>query len=137
MNQAITDFIPQRPPIVMIDRLIQSDLESATSAFTILPTNIFVDDGKFTEPGLIENIAQTAAAMVGYQSSLQQIPTPIGYIASIKDLSIKFLPDVLSTIRTTINVTNTVMDVTIIKGMVEQNEKIVCSCEMRILIQKN
>ena len=137
MMQHITDYIPQRPPIVMIDKLIQSDLDSALSSLHILPTNIFVEDGKLTEPGLIENIAQTAAAMVGYQSALHKMPTPLGYIASIKELVINFLPEAMSTIHTNIRVTNTVMDITIIKGSIEQDNRIICSCEMRILIQKN
>jgi 3-hydroxyacyl-[acyl-carrier-protein] dehydratase len=135
--QPITDYIPQRAPIVMIDTLVTSDLESAHSSLHILPSNIFVENGKFTEPGLIENIAQTAAAMVGYQSALQKLPTPLGYIASIKDLVINSLPQAMSTIQTKIKVTNTVMDITIIKGTIEQESKTICSCEMRILIQKN
>jgi 3-hydroxyacyl-[acyl-carrier-protein] dehydratase len=133
----ITHFIPQRPPMVMVDELIKSDSTSATTTFYILPENIFVEARKFTESGLIENIAQTAAAMVGHQCALQKIPVPIGFIAAVKDLKINFAPEELSTIRTTVTVTNTIMNVTIIQGKVEQSEKLVCSCEMKILIQSN
>ncbi len=137
MNLPITHFIPQRPPMVMIDELIKSDSVSAATAFYILPENIFVEAGKLTEPGLIENIAQTAAAMVGHECSTLGIPVPIGFIAAVKDLKINFAPEVLSTINTTVTVTNFVMNVTIINAKVEQSGKLVCSCEMKILIQTN
>lgn len=131
----ILDYIPQRPPMVMVDELIQCDHETATSSFQIIAGNIFVDDKKFTESGLIENIAQTAAAMVGYQCALKKIPVPIGFIAAVKDLKINFMPAVPSTIQTSVRVTNNVMNVTIIEGRIEQTGKLLCICEMKILIQ--
>jgi 3-hydroxyacyl-[acyl-carrier-protein] dehydratase len=137
MNQAIIEYIPQRAPMIMVDALQQVTDKTATSTFCIQPDNIFVTDGKFTEPGLLENIAQTAAAMAGHQSALKKIPAPIGYLAAIKDLKIFSLPTVQAKIETTVNLTNTVLDVTIVEGTVRQNEKLLCSCEMRILIQKS
>jgi predicted hotdog family 3-hydroxylacyl-ACP dehydratase len=136
MKGAITDYIPQRPPIVMIDKLVYADETTAVSSFQILPTTLFVENEKFTEPGLVENIAQTAAAMVGYQCSLQNEPVPIGFIAAVKDLKINFIPVLFSTIQTKVAVINTVMNITIVEGRVEQLGKLLCSCEMKILIQK-
>ena len=121
----------------MIDELLEATDTAATSAFKILPENILVDAGQFTEPGLIENIAQTAAAMVGYQCMIQQVPVPVGFIAAVKDLKVLALPPVETVIQTQIQVTNTVMDVTIVQGKVEQSGKLLCSCEMRILVQKS
>ena len=74
--------------MVMIDRLVSAESDSAVSSFLIKTDNIFVEDGKFTEPGLVENIAQTAAAMVGHHCALNKIPVPIGFIAAVKDLKI-------------------------------------------------
>src|SRR5690349_19299265 len=133
MKQPITQFIPQRQPFVMIDELLEATDTAATSTFKILPENILVDAGRFTEPGLIENIAQTAAAMVGYQCTIQQVPVPVGFIAAVKDLKVLALPPIEAVIQTQIQVTNTVMDVTIVQGKVEQSGKLLCSCEMRIL----
>jgi 3-hydroxyacyl-[acyl-carrier-protein] dehydratase len=134
---SITTLIPQRPPMVMIDQLMESNSVFAISSFQILPQNIFVHNGKLAEPGLIENIAQTAAAMVGQECANKGIPVPIGFIAAIKELEINSLPEILSTINTTVRVTNTVLNVTIIEGVIRQFEKIVCSCEMKILIRTN
>jgi predicted hotdog family 3-hydroxylacyl-ACP dehydratase len=136
VNQPIINFIPQRPPMVMIDTLIQSTDKTATTSLTILPSNIFVEDNYLRESGLIENIAQTAAAMVGHECMVRNVPVPVGFIAAVKDLKINALPQVNSTIQTSITVTNMVMDITIVHGKIEQSGNLLCSCEMRILVQK-
>ena len=136
MNQPAINYIPQRPPMVMIDELIKSGENSATTSLAVKAINIFVENGVLAEPGLIENIAQTAAAMVGHQCSIQNIPVPVGFIAAVKNLKINSLPKVGTTIQTNIAVTNTVMDITIVRGKIQQDDNELCSCEMRILVKK-
>jgi 3-hydroxyacyl-[acyl-carrier-protein] dehydratase len=135
-RENITAFIPQRNPIVMIDDLVEaSDLHSVTH-LQIREDNMFVDAGKFAEPGLVENIAQTAAAQVGYQCSIKKIPVPLGYIAAIKNLVISKLPAVNSRITTSIRIVNQVLDVTLAEGkVVDEDGTECCSCEMRIFVK--
>ena len=52
----ILELIPQRYPIVMIDKLILSDDKRTISGFLIKNNNIFTDTEYFYEPGIIENI---------------------------------------------------------------------------------
>ena len=54
--------IPQKPPMVMVDKLIFAEEKKVVTSFLIRRDNIFCSDGVFTEAGLIENMAQTAAA---------------------------------------------------------------------------
>ena len=61
-------LIPQKPPFVMVDKLFSVTETTTTTGFTIQADNIFVKDGVFKDPGLVENIAQTAAASAGYVS---------------------------------------------------------------------
>lgn len=132
----ITDFIPQRDPIVMIDDLVEASDNHSVTQLEIRTENIFVEDGMFREPGLVENIAQTAAAQVGYQCSMKKIPVPLGYIAAVKSLTISRLPLVNSRITTSIKIVNQVMDVTLAEGKVvnEKGEEC-CRCEMRIFVK--
>ncbi len=135
-RENITDFIPQRKPIVMIDDLLEaSDLHSVTS-LQIRRDNFFVEGEKLAEPGLVENIAQTAAAQVGYQCSIKKIPVPLGYIAAVKNLTISKLPVVDSRITTSIRIVNQVMDVTLAEGIVvDEQGRECCRCEMRIFVK--
>lgn len=128
----ITRFIPQRDPIVMVHELLEANDEQASTSFTIESKNVFLFNGYFAEPGLIENIAQTAAVQAGYYCMKNNIPVPIGYIAAVKNLKIMNLPKENSVINTKVKVTNRVLDVTVMEGMIEQDGKLVCSCEMRI-----
>ncbi len=128
----ITRFIPQRDPIVMVHELMEANDEQASTSFTIEPGNVFLSDGYFAEPGLIENIAQTAAVQAGYYYLQNNLPVPIGYIAAVKNLKILHLPKENSTIQTKVRVTNKVLDVTVVEGTIEQQGKLLCSCEMRI-----
>ncbi|HEY0656460.1 MAG TPA: 3-hydroxyacyl-ACP dehydratase [Chryseosolibacter sp.] len=132
----ITDFIPQRHPIVMVDDLVEASETHSVTQLEIRNDNIFVDAGTLAEPGLVENIAQTAAAQVGYQCFLKQIPVPLGYIAAVKSLSITKLPAVNSRITTSIRIVNQVMDVTLAEGIVKDGEgEECCRCEMRIFVK--
>ncbi len=128
----ILQYIPQREPIVMVHELMEAGDDYAVTQLAIEPDNVFVSAGFFAEPGLVENIAQTAAVHVGYQCSRKNIPIPIGYIAAVKDLKIIALPRHNSTITTSVKVTNKVLDITVVLGKVEQDGMLLCSCEMRI-----
>lgn len=128
----ITRFIPQRNPIVMVHDLVEANDDHAITQLHIKPTNVFANDGFLAEPGLVENIAQTAAVHVGFQCTKKGVPIPIGYIAAIRDLTIKQLPPVGSVIITRVDITNKVLDVTVARGEVQCNGEVLCSCEMRI-----
>ena len=128
----ILQYIPQRNPIVMVHELLEADEESVITQLTIEPDNVFLASGYFTEPGMVENIAQTAAVHVGYQCTLKKLPIPIGYIAAVKDLKVRLLPKQNSTITTSVNVINKVLDITVVQGKIEHEGELLCSCEMRI-----
>lgn len=128
----IIQYIPQRKPMVMIDALKEASDRHAVTQLMIRAENIFVSDGHFTEPGLVENIAQTAAAQSGYQHVQGGMPVKIGYIAAVKNLVITQLPEVGTVIETSVQVINQVLNVIIIEGRIAQGEMLLCSCEIRI-----
>ena len=133
----ILPFIPQRAPFVMIHELTACDGQSAKTILHINSDNLFVNRGQLTEPALVENIAQTAAARIGYICSRENKPVPIGYIAAVQHLKIDGLPKVGDILETEITIKNQVLNVTIISGHSRVGEKLVASCEMKIFISDN
>jgi predicted hotdog family 3-hydroxylacyl-ACP dehydratase len=129
----ILDLIPQRPPMTMIDSLIAADEKSARGQLYILESNLFNDNGVLAEPGLIEFIAQTAAAYTGYKNKTTNKEVSEGYIGAIKNLVIYELPKIDSPIESEIVVENEIMGYTIIAGRVYQDDRLLAECEMRIL----
>lgn len=136
LQDDITSIIPQRPPFVMIDKLVSCDETCSNTIFKITEENVLVDDGELSEAGIIENIAQTAAAGLGYVTLQSNTPIVIGYIAAIKNLEIFVQPKVGDIIQTNVTIINQVFDVTIISGSVKCNEILVAKCEMKIFTKK-
>lgn len=133
VNPDILNFIPQRPPFVMIDDISTTD--DNLSYFTIREGHLFVQNGIFTEPGLVENMAQTAAVSTGYKARQEGKPAPVGYIGALKNLSVNELPKVGDTIRTEITFLNQILGALIVQGRIYVAEREIASCELRIFIQ--
>jgi predicted hotdog family 3-hydroxylacyl-ACP dehydratase len=130
----IQSLIPQRPPFVMIDELIYTDEKVTRTRLQVSGDNIFVENGLLREAGLLENIAQTAAARSGYSSSNQDEPVKVGYIGAVKNFEVFDLPKIADVLETTISISNQVFDITVINGSVTCNNKLLAQCEMKIFI---
>ncbi len=133
----ILSFIPQRPPFVMVDEILEVGESGIRSKFLIQTEKLFVEDGYLKEPGLVENIAQTAAARAGYIAKLKKKPVHVGYIGSIKNLQVFFLPKTGDELITEIAIEQQIFTVTLITGKIFCGDKIVAQCEMKIFINDN
>jgi len=130
----ILSIIPQKPPFVMVDKLIYCDDNTARTNFLVREGNILVEDNVLVEAGLVENIAQTAAARSGYLSKIEKKILHIGYIGDVKNLEIASLPKINSLLETEITIKNQIFDITVIVGKVMCGSKILAQCEMKIFI---
>ena len=93
-------------------------------------------DGILHEPGIIENIAQTAAAKAGYEVKKQGAEPLVGFIGAIKDLVIYKLPEVGELLETTVTLKMDIMGITLVDGESSCKGEKVAACEMKIFIQK-
>ncbi len=133
-EEQILSLIPQRPPFVMIDKLLFSDETITRTSLLVKENNIFVQNELLKEPGLVENIAQTAAARAGYSAQMESKPVQVGYIAAIKNLQIKNFPKINDEIITEISIENQIFNVSLISGKITCNEQVIAQCEMKIFI---
>lgn len=135
INIDIKQIIPQQPPFIMIDRLVHFDQVFTKTEFKIRPDNLFVENGKFLESGLIENIAQTCAARLGYINTvILKDEVRLGFIGAMKSLYINKLPNVHSTLETTIEVVNEVFNITLVKATTICEGEVLVTCEMKISV---
>jgi len=135
IQEQVFPYIPQRPPFVMIDEVLSATETSSVCSFTIRTGHQFVENGVFTEPGLVENMAQTAAAGTGYFAAQQGNAAPVGFIGALKGLQIMELPKVGDTIVTTITFIHQIMNAHIVQGVVNLNDKQIATCELKIFLQ--
>lgn len=128
----VLQFLPQRPPVVMISALLEAGADGTLSSLTIAEENVFVENGILSESGLMENIAQTAAAGTGFKHHLENSPVPVGFIASVRSFQVFDFPKVNSVIYTRVKEIQEVMGVLIVEGQVTIGDTIVATAEMRI-----
>lgn len=135
-KEDITDYIPHRRPMVMVDKLVEASDQHAVSGLVVEEDNVLVDAGHLTEAGLVENMAQTAALQLGFRSRSQQRRIPMGYLAAVSDLRIDRLPLVNDSLRTTIRITNHIGDIVIAYAQVEVGRETYCSGEMKVFVKQ-
>lgn len=103
MEYIILDYIPQRPPFVLVDQIITCNEDYCKTTFEVKADNPLLYNDILIESGVIENIAQSCAARIGYlaiHTKMQSVR--IGVIGGIKDLTINKLPKVGDTLTTEI-----------------------------------
>jgi predicted hotdog family 3-hydroxylacyl-ACP dehydratase len=132
----IFQLIPQRPPIVMVDVLWSADEAGAETGLTVLEDNIFVQNGHLREPGLIEHIAQSAAAFAGYGTFARSEEPRLGYIGEIKDCNLLTLPAVGDALRTTIRMVAEAGGIRLISAETKVKDEPVASCLMKIFLKE-
>jgi len=130
----IIPLIPQKPPFVMVGKLLFTDAVSTRSSFIIEPDNVFVKNDVFQEAGLMENVAQTAALRAGYVAQSENKPVAVGYIGAVSNFEIFGLPKTGDEIETEIRIENQIFDVTVLSGKVWYNENLIAQCEMKLFI---
>ena len=81
-GEGILNLIPQRPPIVMVDSFFGIEENHSYSGLTVTADNIFCETRKLQEAGIIEHIAQSAAARIGFLYTRQGEKVPLGFIGS-------------------------------------------------------
>ena len=128
------DILPQRPPFILIDRLTHYD-EAVTSTRFLVPVgHLFVSDGRLLPTGLIENMAQTCAARLGYYNLISGLPVKIGFIGAISRLHILRTPLVGECLDTTIRVKEEVFGMTLVDAEIRVDEEVIATAEMKMAI---
>ncbi|MFP9115957.1 hypothetical protein ACLI1A_18615 [Flavobacterium sp. RHBU_3] len=132
----VEGLIPQKAPFVMVDKLIHFSEEKLVAGFNVPEGNIFVENGKFTEPGLIEHMAQSVALYTGYQFYLKKEPAPTGYIGSIKYVNVNALPVLGSELVTEVSVLQEFMGITLVDIVTKCNDVEIAASQMKTVLAK-
>lgn len=140
LNEPISDpavielILPQRPPILMIDTVLRVEENKVVTSLTIREDDLFIDRGRFSESGMLENIAQTVAARPGYYYYKLQEPAPVGYIGDIKKFNVYRQPNVGQTITTEVEVVGEAFGVTLVTGKILLEGEVIADCRMKTVI---
>lgn len=130
----IEKYIPQRKPMIMVDRLIEHHQQYTLSGLLIASDNVFVSNEVFSEAGLLENMAQTAALSKGYETVESDLEPPLGFIGAVKNFQVFSLPKVDDHLQTSIKVKHEVLNASIVDAEVSCGDQVIASCELKIFL---
>ena len=89
----------------MVGQLISFTEDASATETEIKESNIFVDNGYFCPSGMMENIAQTCAARVGfYNKYVLHKDVQVGFIGAVRNYVINELPPAGSVIHTKVDI---------------------------------
>ncbi|MBO4665653.1 MAG: hydroxymyristoyl-ACP dehydratase [Paludibacteraceae bacterium] len=131
----IRDYIPQRAPFVMVDELVRATADSAETRWTVPADNVLLTKGHLPAAGLMENVAQSAAAWIGKQAQDKHEAVRIGFIGAVKKMSVHRLPKAGETLETRINVMASVFDITLIHAEVNSAAGLAAEMDLKIALQ--
>ncbi len=118
----------------MVDKLISCSGYLATTETTLSADNLFCRDGYFSEAGLMENMAQTCAARLGYKSIINKLPVKIGIIGAVKNFRVFFRPRPGDILTTHIEINHEVLNAILLQAEVHCNGKTAASCHMKLFL---
>lgn len=133
----VRELLPQQDPFVMIGALVHFDKTLTVTETLVREDNLFVDEGKFSASGLMENIAQTCAARIGYVNKyILKTGIQLGFIGAVRNFEIIGLPKVGDTITTYVEVKEEVFGMTLAEAHVECQGRTIVTTEMKIAVKK-
>lgn len=136
-GEELYKLIPQRYPIVMVDTFFCADEVSAETGLHVHEDNLFYDAGFLREPGLVEHVAQSAAAFAGYAPYTRGESPKLGFIGEVKKFKIARLPKVGEFLHTSLRVLGEAAGVTLIAAETCSEEEVLATCQMKIFIKED
>ena len=130
------ELIPQRPPFVMIDKLVSFDMAVTVTQLEVRADNVFCKDGRLSAEGMMENIAQTCAARMGYINQTNNVAVKIGVIGAVSNYEVFRTPRVGELIVTTIEVMEELFQITMVKAVVRCGNETLAQTNMKIALME-
>ena len=128
----IRGILPQREPFLFVDRLLHYDDGETVTAFTVPEGHLLVEEGKLTTSGVLENMAQSSAARIGYLSKyILHVPVRVGYIGAIRKFRLHRQPAVGETLETKILLREDVFGISLVDAVVQVGNEIIAEGSLK------
>lgn len=133
----VHELLPQQEPFVMIGSLVHFDQTLTVTETLVKGDNLFVDDGYMSASGLMENIAQTCAARIGYVNKyVLKKGIQLGFIGAVRNFQVHQLPKVGDMLITRVEVKEEIFGMTLAEATIKCGGNILVSTEMKIAIKE-
>ncbi|MDR2463358.1 MAG: hypothetical protein LBD30_06225 [Verrucomicrobiales bacterium] len=122
-----------RPPMLMVDDLLESDAGGGTAVLTVRANNIFLGaNGRLSRVGLMEIIAQSFAATEAYQAWLAGTVKPGGYLVGLDNVTFHGDATVGDTLTTKVVSEGNIDRVAMVSGETRRGETLLVTGKFRL-----
>ena len=129
--------LPQQEPFVMVGSLIAFEADSSVTETLISEDNILVDDGHFSASGMMENIAQTCAARVGfYNKYVLHKDVQVGFIGAVRNYVVHSLAPVGEMVTTRADILQDVFGMTLANAQVTCRGEVIAEAEIKLAVRQ-
>lgn len=133
-REEIEGLIPQRPPFVFVHSYYGEEEGLHHTGFLPDESTLFVENGKMREQGVIEHIAQSAAASVGYGYQIKGEEVPVGFIGAVAAFELTKLPDAGEEIRTTVKFAGEFGGISLVEAECRQRGELIAKTQLKIFL---
>ena len=133
----VETILLQEPPFRFVDRLESFDPSDVVTTYTVPADGPLVDRGFLTGAGLVENMAQSSAARIGYISVyIDHVPVRIGYLGQVRDLTVRRLPASGEVLRTTVHLCQDIFGITLVEASVRCGEEEIARASVKTALRE-
>jgi radical SAM protein with 4Fe4S-binding SPASM domain len=126
-------LVPHKPPMLMIDRLLEVRERASVSEMTVMEDMVFVGrDGKLDEAAYPEIMSQAMAAQEGFRKLGSRSPQQEGFLLGIKNLEIPGSARVGDVLRISMFKVAKYGDFGIIQGEVKKGDTVIARGELKV-----
>lgn len=120
-------LIPQRDPIVMVDDVVVTDSDHAS-------TTLRLTDDKYIsgEAALVEYAAQSCAALIGYRSQ----SADIGYIGEVRNFEILRIPVAGELLHCELEIIAEMGGITLVQVSIRSEEECIAQGRLKLFIHE-
>ena len=86
---AVAELLPHRPPMILIDEIVEVDEGSLTARVWLTESSMFVEDGKLPALVTLEYMAQSIAAFAGAIRRAEGKPVRVGLLIACREMELE------------------------------------------------
>ena len=130
------DVLLQQPAFVFIDRIVSYDEDKTVVQYTVPADGLMMDGNVLSAAGVMEHMAQSMAARVGYISKyILHIPIQIGMLGQVRDFSLSRHPQTGDILTTEVRLLHEMMGISLARIEVSCRGERIAEAQIKTVIK--
>ena len=131
MSVNVHEILPQRPPFVFVDEILECSASRAVTLFCPTEGHPLVFAGHLTMGGVVETMAQSSA-MLGAN---EHIGRHRGVIAVVKDLEIALQPCVGQSVTTEVSLLQDIFGMRLVRAVMSSGDEVMARGTLKLMVK--